>query len=105
MVAMEPEVHSQVGMEVEREVGCHWQGLPGDLKPDNQPRPVLMSCCCLQFPPIFAVSELALFLHPFCDFPLHPHYVEAAVAAFEPAVDSSACHAILVSISPQSVDV
>jgi hypothetical protein len=40
---MEPDVQSQVGMEVEQEVGCHW-GVPEDLDLDlklhNLPRPV-----------------------------------------------------------------
>lgn len=96
---MEPEVHSQVGKEDEREVGCHWQGPPGDLKPDNQPRPVSMSC--LQFPPIFAVSELAPFLLPICDVLLLLHPVEAAV---EPAAHSS-IYSFVASTFHQAVDV
>ena len=43
VVAMEPEVEPQVGMEVEQEVVCHGH-VPGDsnlnLMPDNLPRPV-----------------------------------------------------------------
>jgi hypothetical protein len=41
--AMEPEVQSQVGMEVDQEVGCHWRDsgdLDFGLNPHNLPRPV-----------------------------------------------------------------
>ena len=96
---MELEVRSQVGKEVEQEVGCH-QGVPVelDLKPHSLPMPV--STCGLHLPPIFAVSELALFLHAICDVPLLPHPVEAAV---ELAARSSKHYASAACISHHAV--
>ena len=100
MVAMEPVVQSQawVGMEVEQEVGYH-PGVPGDLKPHNQPRPLWM--CCWKLPLIFAVSELALYPLAICGVPLLPHPVEAAV---EPVAHSSRCYASVASTSHPAVE-
>ena len=98
----EPEVGSQVGMEVEQEVGCH-QGVPVDLnlnlKPHNLPSPVWT--CYLKLSPIFAVSKLAPFLHAICDVPLLPHPVEAAVG---PAARSSMHYAAVTSTSYHAVE-
>jgi hypothetical protein len=57
--------------------------------------------CDLRLPPIFAVSELAVFLHAMCDVPLLPHPVEAAV---EPAAHSSMRYASVASTTHHAVE-
>ena len=80
------------------EVGCELR-VPEDWKPRKLPSPVWM--CCLRLPPIFAVSELALFLHAICNVPLLPHPVEAAV---EPAANSSIHYGSVASTSHHAVE-